>query len=318
MSFQDVPKIEKPTFYLDVAFGRARKRAKSPEGRNKLEKIRVKELSKLEIVSKTLQEKLRTIITKFPNIDNLTEFYNELIRALLEYKQLKKSLGAVNWAQQMISEYTGKYKGKIKGARSLDDINKHKKEYYGRISSFIKQISDELEYLEESRKVIKGFPSIKEGYFTVAIAGFPNVGKTTLLSKLTSSKPDIQAYPFTTKNLNIGYLKEGVKKIQFIDTPGTLNREDKMNEIEKIAYLAIKYCADMIIYVYDITEPYSLENQKKLFKRIKEFDRPTFKYMSKTDVLPAERIKEFSIETIKDIEELRKKVLETSSSRLPK
>jgi len=38
---------------------------------------------------------------------------------------------------------------------------------------------------------MKGFPSIKTNLPTIAIAGFPNVGKTTLLSKITDAKPKI-------------------------------------------------------------------------------------------------------------------------------
>lgn len=128
---------------------------------------------------------------------------------------------------------------------------------------------------------------------TVAIAGFPNVGKTTLLSKITSSTPEINSYAFTTKGLNLGYAKMKNLKIQFIDTPGTLNRLNKMNSIEKQAHLAMKYVTDIIIYIFDLTESYPLADQEKLFKRIKEYDLPEIIYLSKTDLLDKDTIGSF-------------------------
>ena len=154
---------------------------------------------------------------------------------------------------------------------------------------------------------MRNYPAIKTGTKTIAIAGFPNVGKTTLLMKLTGSKPDIQPYAFTTKGINVGYIK-GKEKLQLLDTPGTLNRFDTMNNIEKVAFLALKLLAEKIIYVFDITEPYPLEQQIKLYKEIKKMKKPVIIYLSKTDILEKGQISEFkkkykaaSLEEIKSL-----------------
>jgi nucleolar GTP-binding protein len=83
------------------------------------------------------------------------------------------------------------------------------------------------------------------------------------------------------------------QKVQFIDTPGTLARPDKMNNIEKQAYLAIKYVADLVIYIFDLTETYPVEDQKKLLENFKEFRKPIIFYLSKTDLLEQGAIKIF-------------------------
>ncbi|MFH1589007.1 MAG: GTPase [archaeon] len=315
MGFGEIPTIENYKFFLDVAFKAARIKASSKrkdiQG-DKINRIKILEFMKMETVESVLRAKLEKIVQVYPNFDDLTEFYTQLVKTTMVYSELKKSLGAMNWAQKKISEFTRQYKEKIRKCGEIDAIKNYSKQYFGRIASVLKQISKNLMYLEEGRRIMRDFPSIKEGLFTIAITGFPNIGKTTLLSKITDSKPEINSYAFTTKTLNMGYMKHNNQKIQFIDTPGSLNRLDKMNYIEQMAYLAIKYCAHAMIYVYDLTEPFPLKDQKKLLLELKSFDKPIILYLSKTDILPKEVVSEFTnkVKAITDIEVLKEKILE--------
>ncbi|MFC1704900.1 GTPase, partial [Nanoarchaeota archaeon] len=250
MNFQDLKSIETPDTYLDIAFRKAKKNIEKSRESTKIgqgadariEKSRKLEIERMSTIRNTLYDRLKEILTSFPSINQLPIFYQELIRCTLDYVALKKSLGAVNWAGMKVTDFFKIYQAKIAKTRSLEKVNAYRREFYGRVSSILKKIKQELAYLEESRKVMKGFPAIKTSVKTVAVMGFPNVGKTTLLYKLTGSKPEINNYSFTTKRINISYIKTKESKIQVLDTPGTLNRFEKMNNIEKQAYLALKHC----------------------------------------------------------------------------
>jgi nucleolar GTP-binding protein len=310
MNFQNLTKIEKADWYLDLAFRNAKKAADEIKSQKKAESDSIKkaELAKIREIRKTLFRHLELILNSFPSLDTLTEFYQELVRAMLDYEELKKSLGAMKWAEQKIENLTEQYHARIKRCREFRKMTEYSRAYYGRISSVIKQITKQLEYLEHSRKVMREFPSIKSGIYTVAIAGFPNAGKTTLLAKLTNSKPEIADYAFTTKKLNVGYAAIEGQKVQFIDTPGTLNRFEKMNAIEKQAYLAIKYCAEMIIFVFDVSETsYGEEKQKKLLKSLHNFGKDVVVYCSKTDLLGG-TLKTPIKNTCCDIDSLKKNI----------
>ena len=315
MNFQDLVKVETPDFYLDVAFRRTKDKARLIRGSQlkgtRMDKSRYIETRKIELIKDVLVNSMIKIVKSFPSIDQLPEFYLELVKCTIDYAMLKKSLGAVNWAIKRVDEFFKIYSSKINKCSDLQKINQYRREFYGRISSFIKQIKKELAFLEESRKIMKGFPAIKTSIPTIVIAGFPNIGKTTLLYKLTGSKPEINSYAFTTKGINVSYYKNESKKIQLLDTPGTLDRFNKMNYIEKQAYLAITLLAEKIIYIFDLTEPYPIESQLKLYKSLTELGKPVVCFLSKTDIIDKKIIEEFAKKhkCIRDIKKLEKEIV---------
>ncbi|MCK5282598.1 MAG: 50S ribosome-binding GTPase [Nanoarchaeota archaeon] len=301
MNFQNLKPIENYQFFLDLAFRRARDKGDKLRSQKlkggRLEKSKYIEVMKMQVISDTLFSRMESIVKSYPSFDQLPEFYKEMVKLHVDYVQLKKSLAALNWLGKKSLEMFKIYHSKLDKNRQFDRINILKREFLGRVSSLVKQVRKDFVFLEEARRIMKKFPTIKTSLKTVAIVGFPNVGKTTLLYKLTGSKPEINSYPFTTKGVNVSYIGKGKDRIQLLDTPGTLNRFEKMNDIERIAYLAVRHCADMIVYVFDPTEEYPIENQAKLYKRLKQdFGKNVIVYLSKRDMVGKEKVEQFSKE----------------------
>jgi nucleolar GTP-binding protein len=125
------------------------------------------------------------------------------------------------------------------------------------------------------------------------IAGFPNVGKSTLLRQITNAEPEVADYPFTTKGIQIGHFELRWQKYQIIDTPGLLDRPvQDMNPIELNAMVALEHLADLILFIFDPsqTSGFPVENQVNLYWEIKQIFRntPILPLLNKMDLVEDE------------------------------
>jgi len=315
MNFQNLVIVETPAVYLDHALKAARKKAlefrrqlrkRSPEDRK-----RRSDQELFKVFADALATALLRIPERFPNLDALPEFYLCLIETTLDVHALKGALASISTAAKNIRILGRDFQRQLARSQDLKASLAAKRQGIGRISSVVKRLGKDLRLLETARKTMRTYPSVKTGLFTVAIAGFPNVGKSTLLSRLTPARPEIKDYAFTTKTLNIGYLTYRHNKLQFIDTPGTLNRPERMNDVERQASLAMKYVANLIVYVYDPSESYPLADQEALELLVREYGQEVILYLSKTDLVVPERLSQFERSKpgiITSVEALREKV----------
>ena len=265
--FSKMPPIPRKDELLSKAFQRARKVKKTIDKRDRINSIREYEQNKISTVSAVISVSIDNILEKTPKIDTLDPFHKHLVELVIDADQFKKSLAALKWAARFNKDICHKYRRRLKGT-PLKSLAPVRKECYGRVSSILKQVKKDFIFLEDCRNILKKLPTLKN-LPTVVLAGYPNVGKSSLLKCLTGAEPAVQAYPFTTKKILLGYIDE---KIQVIDTPGLLDRPiEQKNKIEMQAMLALQYRANLIIYLIDPTETcgYTIEQQKSLYEDIK-------------------------------------------------
>ncbi len=244
--------------------------------RNALYKKKKTIIAKTESFSDTIVSSLEQYVKNFPSINNLHPFYQELIDIKISVDKLKKALGAVDWARKTCQMIYSKQSRSLKKSGKIDFLLNKQQEIYGRISSVVKQIDKELAAIIEAQNIMKKFPDISD-IPTVVIAGYPNVGKSSLLRCLSSAKPKIAQYPFTTKEIYVGHIERKERHItiryQIIDTPGLLDRPiSEKNDIERQAVAALTHLADIIVFVIDPTETcgYSLVDQMHLLSQLKK------------------------------------------------
>ncbi len=302
---------------INIAFSSASKKAKKTKsfGR-KTEVGRKKESVRISTVGTIVTKKLRSVVKSFPNINEIPQVYRELLEIYISVGELKTILSKISWTSKKIFELQKLYLKRVKTSKSAVEARKLRKEFYGRVSSLLKRVERDLKFLSQLHE-LKNLPDFKQ-VPTVIICGLPNVGKSSLLWKLTGSKPKIRDYPFTTQGIMLGYIEEKGKKIQILDTPGLLDRPiEKRNRIEKKAIAALKKLADLVIFVFDASIP--LEEQENLLKSVEKLVKKEFiivanKIDIKNNAFFEEIVEKYnavpiSCKTGENIDELKRKIL---------
>jgi small GTP-binding protein len=101
-------------------------------------------------------------------------------------------------------------------------VNKATETERGRIKGQIADLKEEKQKKQKGTGETSGYAVKKKGDKTVALVGFPSVGKSTLLNNVTNADSDTGAYEFTTLDVNPGMLDHNGAKIQILDVPGLI------------------------------------------------------------------------------------------------
>jgi len=137
----------------------------------------------------------------------------------------------------------------------------------------------------------------------VGLVGFPNVGKSTLLSVVSKAHPKIANYHFTTlfPNLGVVYVTDGVSFV-LADIPGIIEGASEGAGLGHDFLRHIDRCR-LLIHIVDVSgsegrDP--IEDFEAINKELKEYspelaDRPQLVVANKTDILPegSELLNEF-------------------------
>ena len=142
----------------------------------------------------------------------------------------------------------------------------------------------------------------------VGLVGFPNAGKSTLLSVLTSAKPKIADYAFTTLKPNLGIVKyREFKSFVMADIPGIIEgaAEGKglghyfLRHIERNSILLFLIPADS----NDISKEYEILLHELRKYNPELLDKNRLVAISKADMLDEELMNEIQVELQKDLKE---------------
>jgi nucleolar GTP-binding protein len=248
-----------------------------------LQRSRRKEAARIEALSKELRNRLFRIVEEFPRLDEetITGFYLEILDLSFGLDEVKRTLGSLSGSTNVIWRIKREYIGNVWHAESVLAAKRMRRAAFGRMKSVIMKLNARLEYLEDIRIKMRGMPGIDLDQPTFCIAGYPNVGKSSLVNIVTSATPEIGVYPFTTKEVTLGHLKVPVFasdksdkplthiSVQVVDTPGILDRPlEERNIIERKAMAALKTLATAIVFIFDFTQLKALTAQKNLLNQI--------------------------------------------------
>ncbi len=237
-------------------------------------KIKAYNRMKAKYFGESLESSLRQLSKQFEKIDSMNPFYLDILGTLVNIERAKKGLSFLNTSARLIKKIRYNSVRKIYAAKTPAQGDEALGEFIGRACSVMKKLNGPLRQLKIDSKSLYELPSIEFEVPTVVLAGYPNVGKTTLLKRLTGAQAKIAPYAFTTKQINSGFMEVKYRRVQVLDTPGLLEHS-KRNEIERKAIAAIKHLANIVVFVFDATEHcgFSIGEQFTLFEHVRgEFE----------------------------------------------
>ncbi|MBR4504858.1 MAG: 50S ribosome-binding GTPase [Candidatus Methanomethylophilaceae archaeon] len=308
-----VPTVLSADELMEKAFHRASKITKN--GTNPLDSRKKTALAKVTAAGDIIVTALSSYVDRFPRVDKEDDFFPQLMDVVIGVDRYKKALGAANWCAVRVEKLKNESLYNIRKTKDPEIIEAQRRGFYGRLNSYVKRISDDLEFLQDAREKLKRIPSVDPKIPSLVVAGFPNVGKSNLVTVLSSAAPQIAPYPFTTKGIIVGHRQDDWRKYQIIDTPGLLDRTfDERNAIEKQAVLALRYLTDVMLFVIDPSETcgYGLDVQEKLLRNIEDnfSGVPIIVAESKSDIMKRENDRiSFSAQSGDGMEELTDIVL---------
>ena len=291
---------------LDIAFHRAS--LATPHGDTKPERDRLRAKLKIVRSGATVVRHLRLETRRFAR-PGLTEFERALVAGAFGDGTLDRALTRLRRAEERIRGLARDAEAATRRASGPEELGDQVRAFYGRLSSFVREVDRDLETVRSITEFLRQRPRLDPAAPTLVVAGFPNVGKSSLVARLSSARPKVADYPFTTLSIAVGHADLGFDRLQVVDTPGVLGRAHRTNLAEEEATTAVGRAATVVLFVLDPTgtSGYTLEEQEALLAKWRaEFPQlPIVVVETKADLgrRPTERLR-VSATTGEGIDEL--------------
>jgi nucleolar GTP-binding protein len=306
-NFKKIAVVPSSKDFIDIILSKTQRKTPTVVHKQyKITRIRNFYLRKIKFTQQNFHDRLAQILTEFPKLDDVHPFYADLINVLYDKDHYKLALGQINTAKHLIDNVAKDYVRLMKYGDSLYRCKQLKRAALGRMATIMKRQSSNLTYLEQVRQHLARLPSIDPYTRTIIICGFPNVGKSSFINKITRADVEVQPYAFTTKSLYVGHMDYKYLRWQVIDTPGILDHSlEERNVIEMQAVTALAHLRACVLYFMDPSEQcgHTLEEQIKLFESIKPLfaNKPLIVVANKVDIIQLDDLASGKQAVLKDL-----------------
>uniref|UniRef100_A0A3B3CJD4 Nucleolar GTP-binding protein 1 n=1 Tax=Oryzias melastigma TaxID=30732 RepID=A0A3B3CJD4_ORYME len=289
-NFKKIMVVPTAKEFIDITLSKTQRKTPTVVHKHyQIHRIRHFYMRKVKFTQQNYHDRLTQILTDFPKLDDIHPFYADLMNVLYDKDHYKLALGQINIAKNLIDNVAKDYVRLMKYGDSMYRCKQLKRAALGRMCTILKRQKSSLEYLEQVRQHLSRLPSIDPNTRTLLLCGYPNVGKSSFINKVTRADVDVQPYAFTTKSLFVGHMDYRYLRWQVVDTPGILDHplEDR-NTIEMQAITALAHLRAAVLYIMDLSEQcgHTLQEQLELFNNIRPLfaNKPLIIVANKCDV----------------------------------
>ncbi|MQL74202.1 hypothetical protein Taro_006577, partial [Colocasia esculenta] len=302
-AFQKLPMVMPSIDILSSAKRKARRVGPTKGIANIAKREKNKGAKQLDALMKELTVPLRGYLENFPKRYVLHPYERSLVQLTLGEGNYEEVLGRVDSLRKKILSL-GKQEA------SLCAQSSSKREAEERLNEGVKKLEEvfqlerhAIEDLLNIAKTLRAMPVVDPETPTLCLVGAPNVGKSSLVRILSTGKPEVCNYPFTTRGILMGHISLNYERFQVTDTPGLLKRHDgrlfvfdtdERNNLEMLTLAVLSHLPTAVLYVHDLSGECgtSASDQFVIYKEIKERfkDHLWLDVVSKCDLLQEPQI----------------------------
>ncbi|XP_041927528.1 nucleolar GTP-binding protein 1 isoform X5 [Alosa sapidissima] len=318
-NFKKIMVVPTSKEFIDITLSKTQRKTPTVVHKHyQIHRIRHFYMRKVKFTQQNYHDRLTQILTDFPKLDDIHPFYADLMNVLYDKDHYKLALGQINIAKNLIDNVAKDYVRLMKYGDSLYRCKQLKRAALGRMCTILKRQKQSLEYLEQVRQHLSRLPTIDPNTRTLLLCGYPNVGKSSFINKVTRADVEVQPYAFTTKSLFVGHMDYKYLRWQVVDTPGILDHPlEERNTIEMQAITALAHLRSAILYVMDVSEQcgHTLAQQLHLFNGIRPLfaSKPLIVVANKCDVKKISELPEENQQIFQDLLSEGIPVIETST-----
>ncbi|KAG5588224.1 hypothetical protein H5410_048658, partial [Solanum commersonii] len=267
-AFQKLPMVMPSVDILHSALRKARRVSPTKGIANAAKRERNKGAKQLDALMKELAVPLRTYKENFPNKKYLHPYERSLIELTLGDGNYEDVLGKLEALRKKVVS-VGKEHASLcaKGLKRIEEI--------------FDGDGKAVDELLNIAKTLRAMPVVDLETPTLCLVGAPNVGKSSLVRVLSTGKPEICNYPFTTRGILMGHINLSYQNFQVTDTPGILRRSDdplsgisleERNNLEKLTLAVLTHLPTAVLYVHDLSGECGMSpsDQFVIYKEMRE------------------------------------------------
>ncbi|XP_059298729.1 nucleolar GTP-binding protein 1-like isoform X3 [Lycium ferocissimum] len=270
-AFQKLPMVMPSIDILQSALRKAKRIAPTKGIANAAKRERNKGAKQLDALMKELAVPLRTYKENFPNKKYLHPYERSLIELTLGDGNYEEALGKLEALRKKVNSVGKEHASLCAKSLSKREAEERLNEGLKRIEEIFYQDGKAVDQLLNIAKTLRAMPVVDLETPTLCLVGAPNVGKSSLVRVLSTGKPEICNYPFTTRGILMGHINLSYQNFQVTDTPGILRRCDEdRNNLEKLTLAVLTHLPTAVLYVHDLSGECGMSPSDQLKKKVYE------------------------------------------------
>ncbi|CAI5495434.1 unnamed protein product [Closterium sp. Naga37s-1] len=290
-ALQQLPAVSPAAEIIGTALRRAKHVRASRGIMNAAKRERSKGAQQLDCLTKEISGPLGRYVRLFPRRPQLHPFESCLVELTLGDGVYEEVLSRVDALRKRVLDVGKNAASLVNKTSTVKEAEQATAQGMAQVEELYTRNSHVVERLKEITKRLRAIPVVRPDLPTLCLVGAPNVGKSSLVRAISSGKPEVCNYPFTTRGISMGHFYVDGNKHQVTDTPGLLSRPDEQrNSIELLTIAAITHLPTAVLFVHDPSEECGVNRLKQyqLYSEIKTrfADRVWIDVISKCD-LPA-------------------------------